>query len=148
MIAASALAIAVHALLHDRPFAVIGHEEPVQVQVEPVLDDGAIHLCHQPAGAGQAIAVETDPFAKAAQFVRRFPRMLAAAAADVDAELVGQGPQPALERADHARRDAGGVPVHAHDGTEGLEPKRVGQAAQELVAAVMVRDRLRDDSAQ
>ena len=30
MVAARLLLVAVHALLHDRPLAVVGHEEPVQ----------------------------------------------------------------------------------------------------------------------
>src|SRR5882757_5255233 len=40
------------------------------------------------------------------------------------------------------------MPVHAHDGAEGLEPERMRQAAQKIVAAVMMDDRLRDHRAK
>jgi hypothetical protein len=40
------------------------------------------------------------------------------------------------------------MPVHAHDGTTRLEPERVGQPLQELVAAIVVDDCLRDDGAE
>jgi hypothetical protein len=40
--------------------------------------------------------------------------------------------------------DARGMPVHAHHGTERLEPERVGQAAQQLIASAVVDDRFAD----
>src|SRR3954468_15651514 len=63
-------------------------------------------------------------------------------AADVDPELARKGREAALERADDAGGDAGGVPVHSHHGPEGLEPERVGQPAQEIVSPVMMDDGL------
>ena len=71
-----------------------------------------------------------------------------APAADMQAEFARQRRQSALERADHAGGDAGRVPVHPHHGAERLEPERVGEAAQQLVAAVMVDDRLTDDGTE
>src|SRR5262245_13367476 len=40
------------------------------------------------------------------------------------------------------------MPVHAHDGAEGLEPEGMGQTAQELVAAIVMDDRLGDHGAE
>ena len=40
------------------------------------------------------------------------------------------------------------MPVHAHDGAEGLEPERVRQPTEKLLAAVMVHDRFAHDRAQ
>ena len=125
MVPARLLVVAVHALLHDRPFAVVGHEEPVQVEIEAVLDGGAVDFGDEAARAGEPGAVETDALAQQAQFVRRLSRMLAPAAADVDAKFARKRSQPALEGADYAGRDAGRVPVHAHDCTERLEPERM-----------------------
>src|ERR1700738_1868841 len=71
--------------------------------------------------------------------------MLAATAADMDAELFFERPQAALQRAEHAGVDPGGVPAHAHDGPERREPERVGQPPQQLVAPIVMDDRLRDD---
>jgi hypothetical protein len=31
------------------------------------------------------------------------------------------------------------MPIHAHDGAEGLKPERMGESAEEFVAAVMER---------
>ena len=118
VVAARLLLVAVHALLHHRPLAVVGHEEAVEVEIEAVLHGGAVDLGDQTACAGQRGAIETDTFAERLQFVRRLPRVLAPTAADVDAEFVGQRPQPALEGADDAGGDAGRMPVHPHDRTE------------------------------
>src|SRR5687768_8539742 len=37
------------------------------------------------------------------------------------------------------------MPVHSHDGAEGLEPEGMGEPAQEFVAAEVMNDRLRED---
>src|ERR1700680_4613954 len=97
--AARLVAVAIHALLHHRPLAVVGHEEAVEVEIEAVLHGGAVDLGDQPACAGESGAVETDTFAECLQFVRRLAGMLTSTAADVDAEFVGKRPQPALESA-------------------------------------------------
>ena len=87
MVAASLLVDAVHALLHDRPLAVVGHEESVQIEIETVLNSGAVDLGDKPARARQQGTVKTDAFAQEAQFIRRFPRMLASAAADMNPQF-------------------------------------------------------------
>ena len=92
--------LAVHALLHDRPVAVVGDDEAVQVEIEAVLHRGAVDLGDEPAGARERRAVEADALAERRQLVRRRARVLAAAAADVDAELALQRREAALERAD------------------------------------------------
>ena len=148
MIAASRAARIVHALLDDCPMPIIGDDEAVQVEVKSVLDGGAVDLRHEPAGVGKRRTVKPDPLADRCQFKRRLSRMLAAAAADVDSEFAREGLKAALERADHARGYARGVPVHAHDGAERLEPERMSEATQQLVAAISVDDRLADDGAE
>src|SRR3954470_17882753 len=40
------------------------------------------------------------------------------------------------------------MPIHAHYGTERLEPEGMGEAAQQLVAAIMMDDRLADQRAE
>ena len=138
----------VHALLHDDPLPVVGDDEAVQIEVEAILHGGAVDLGHQPAGVGERRAVEADPLADRGELVRRLARMLAAPAADVDAEFARQRLKAALQRADDAGGDARGMPVHAHHGAERLEPERMRQAAQQLVAAVLMDDRLADHRAQ
>ena len=87
MIAPRLPALAVHALLHDDPVAVVGDDEAVQVEVEAVLHRRAVDLGDQPARLRQRRAVEADALADRDQLVRRLARMLAAPAADMDAEL-------------------------------------------------------------
>lgn len=118
VVAARLFPVAVHALLHDGPFAVIGDEEAVQIQIKTVLHGGAVHLGDQAAGARQLRAIKTDALAEQAQFIRRPARVLSAAAADMDTEFARKRLQAALQRADHAGGDAGGVPVHSHHGAE------------------------------
>ena len=148
MVAASRAARIVHALLDDGPFALVGDDEAVQIEVETVLNGGAVDLRHQPADVGERGAVDPDPLADRGEFKRRLARLLAAAAADMDSEFARERLEPSLQRADHARGDARGVPVHAHDRAERLEPERMGEAAQQLVAAIVKDDRLADDGAE
>ena len=118
MIAARRAARIVHALLDDCPFALVGDDEAVQIKVETVLNGGAVDLRHQPADIGERDAVDPDPLADRGELERRLARLLAAAAADMDSEFARERLEPSLERPDHARGDARGVPVHAHDRAE------------------------------
>jgi hypothetical protein len=63
MVAARLLLVPVHALLHDRPLAVVGHEKPVQIKVEAILDGGAVDLRNESTRARQLGAIEADAFA-------------------------------------------------------------------------------------
>src|SRR5262245_8228581 len=107
VIASRLALVAVHALLHYRPGAIIGDEEAMQIELEPVLDSRTIDLGHKPAGTGKAGRIEANALAKRAQFLRRASGMPAASAANMDAELALQRRQPTLERTDHAGRDTG-----------------------------------------
>ena len=69
VIAPGLLAIAVHALLDDNPFAVIGDDEAVQIEIEPILHRGAVDLRDQAAGLGQRAAVEPDALADRNEFM-------------------------------------------------------------------------------
>ncbi|MCW0459548.1 hypothetical protein NB717_000616 [Xanthomonas sacchari] len=142
VVAACLLAPTVHALLHHHPAPVVADDETVQVQVEAVLHRGAVDLGHQTADPRQVRAVQPGALAHRLQLVRRGPRMPSTAAAHVDAQFAGQRRQAALERAQHAGGDAGGMPVHAHHRPQRLEPERMRQAPQQFVAAIAVHDGL------
>jgi hypothetical protein len=148
MVAPGLFLIAVHALLDHRPSAVVGDEETVQVEIEAILDGCAIDLGDKTARARQGGPVEPYTVTQRVKFVRSFPRMLAATAADVDTEFVLQRAQAALQSTDDAGRDPRRMPVHSHHGTEGLEPERMRQPPQKFVATVMVDNRLGDDRAE
>ncbi len=100
MVAPGLAARAVHALLHHHPMAVVGDDEAVQIEIETVLHGGAVDLRHQPARRGQGRAVKSDAIADRHELAGRLPRVLAAPAADVNAELVLQRREPALQRLD------------------------------------------------
>ena len=65
-----------------------------------------------------------------------------------EVEVVAFGLRPRLSAPKHARRDAGGMPIHSHHGAERLEPEWMRQPAQKFVAAVVMHDGLRDDGAE
>jgi len=69
-------------------------------------------------------------------------------AAHVQPELVRQRRQSPLERADHAGGDARRVPVHPHHRAEALEPERMREPTQQLVACVLEHDRLAHQCAE
>ena len=148
VVAPGLAAIAVHALLDHDPVSVIGDDEAMEIKVEPILDRRAVDLGDKPARLGERRAVETDSIADRDKLMRRLARVTAAAAANMDAEFSGQGCQAALQRADDAGGDAGGMPVHPHHCAERLEPKRMRQPTQQLVAAILEDDRLGDHRAQ
>jgi hypothetical protein len=52
--------------------------------------------------------------------------------------------ETAFERADNGRRYTGRMPVHAHNGAEGLEPERIAEPRKELRCAVVEHDALAD----
>ncbi len=43
---------AMRALLHDDPLTVVGEDEAVQIEIEPVLHRGAVDLRNEPARLG------------------------------------------------------------------------------------------------
>ena len=120
----------------------------MQIEFKAVLYGCAVDLGDQSAGPSQCLAVKAGSFAYRSQFIRRAARMFAAPAADVDPEFALQRRQSAFQGADHAGRDAGRVPVHAHHGAKGLKPERMRQPLQEFVSPVVMNHRLGDDCAQ
>ena len=148
VIAARLLAPAIHSLLNDGPPALVGDDEAVQIKVKAVLDRSTVDLGYKPARGRKGGAVESNPLADGKEFVRRLPRVFAAPAADMESELMAQRRKPAFERSDHARGNAGGMPIHSHHRAERLEPEWVGQAAQQLIAPVVMNDGLADHRAE
>jgi hypothetical protein len=59
--------------------------------------------------------------------------MAAASSADVNAKFVAERGQPSLERANDARRDAEGMPVHAHHAAKGTRKDWPAAAATRRV---------------
>jgi tripartite-type tricarboxylate transporter receptor subunit TctC len=70
------------------------------------------------------------------ELLRRAAGMLAAPAADMDAEFACDGGKAALERADDARGDARGMPVHSHHRAERLEPERPASSLSDRLTHV------------
>src|SRR5205814_91571 len=109
VISARLATVGVHALLDDRPGAVVRDDEPVQVEIEAVLDERAVHLGDEPAGARQRLSIDAGPFSELHQLHRRATRVTAAAAADGQADLTLAPGEAPLERAQHAR--GGSAPI-------------------------------------
>jgi hypothetical protein len=136
------------ALLHNHPASIVGDDEAVQVKVITVLQRGAVDLGRQAAGARQQGAVQADPLANRDQFRGRLPGVLPAAAAHVQTKLPRQRVEPAFERPQNAGGDPRRVPVHPHDCAERLKPEGMRKTPQQLVATVVMDDRLAHHSAQ
>src|ERR1700677_4044187 len=113
MVAPSRAARVVHALLDDGPFALVGDDEAMQIEVETVLHGGAVDLRHEPADVGERGAVDAHPLADRREFKRRLSRLFAAAAADMDSEFAREGLEAALHGGDYARGGARGGATHA-----------------------------------
>src|SRR4029077_15803524 len=98
MIATRLPALAVHALLHHRPVAVVGDDETVQIEIEPTLHGGTAPLGHETAGLRELAAVEADLVPDRNEFARRLSGVSPAPAAVVDDDVPRQ-----LRPADVAR---------------------------------------------
>lgn len=68
--------------------------------------------------------------------------------ADVNTEFVTARRQSPLQGSNDTRRNARGVPVHAHDGTERLKPEGIRKASQQLVPTIVMDDGLRHDGTE
>src|SRR6185437_16744890 len=109
--------------------------EAVQIEIESVLDRRAVDLGDEAARRRQRRAIDADAIADRHELAGRPARVVAAPAAHMDAELARERREAALQRADDAGGDARGMPVHAHDRAERLEPEGMRQPAQQFVAA-------------
>ena len=78
----------VEALLDDRPLALGGDHERVQVDLESVGDGVVVDPGREAAGPDQRLAIESGAPGDLTQLVGRAQGMTAPAAADVDAQLV------------------------------------------------------------
>src|SRR5262245_57035089 len=90
MVAAGLPFAAIHPLLNDGPFAVVGDEKAMQVKLKPVLHRSAVDLGNQPAGARERCPVKADALAERRELIGRATRMLSASAAHMNAKLVLQ----------------------------------------------------------
>jgi len=141
-------ACVIHALLHDDPLTVIGQDEAVEIEIESILHGGAVDLGDETAGPHESIAVEPQLLSDSEKLLRGGAGVPPAAAADMNTKLSLKRGQAALQGADHAGGDAGGMPVHPHDRAEGLKPERIGEPAQQLRTPVMMHDRFSHDGAE
>jgi hypothetical protein len=148
MIASRLAPIRVHALLHDDPAPVVADDEAVQVKFESILHRGAVDLRDQAARMAEAGSVESGALAYRQQFRRRGAAMPAASSADMDAALARARGEAALEGPEHARGDTRGMPVHARDRAEALEPEGMREAAEQLVPAIFDYDGIDEDRAE
>jgi hypothetical protein len=73
VVAAGLLELTIHALLHNDPVAVVGDDEAVQIQLEPVLHSGTVDLRHQAAGCGERCSIKAYAAPDLDQLVRRLP---------------------------------------------------------------------------
>ena len=97
---------AVHPLLHDHPGPVVGDDEAVQVSSKPSCTAALSTFATRRLARTSAGASRPTLVAERGQLVGRAARVAPAAAAHVQAELALDGREAALERADHAGRDA------------------------------------------
>ena len=66
--------------------------------------------------------------------------VFAASAANVNAELMLKRSQSLFQRTNHARSNAGGMPVHSHHSPERLKPEWMCDPAQQFVAPIVMND--------
>ena len=73
VIATSLFELAIHPLLYNHPVAVVGNDEPVQIELETVLHSGTVDLGCQAAGCGERRPIKAYPAPDLDQFVWGLP---------------------------------------------------------------------------
>ena len=124
------------------------YNERVQIHLKSIGDRVVIDARGETARPYKRFSVDTGGIGQFAKFVGSTARMFAAPAANVDAELGRTRSQSPLERAHDGCRDAGRMPVHAHDGAERLKPEWIAQPRKQFGLAVMVNDALANRRAE
>src|SRR6185437_9840170 len=79
--------LVVHSLLHDGPIALSRDHERMQIQLEAVGNRVVVDFRGKPAGTYERSGIETGAVTDFQKFRRRAPRLPAATAAEVNAEL-------------------------------------------------------------
>src|SRR6266404_3865798 len=100
----------------------------MKVNLKSVGDRIVVYPRRKTAGADQVLAIEAATLCDHSQLLRCISREPPAAAADVDAQLVGSRCKAALQSAHHGRCDTRGVPVHSHYRAERLKPERIAKS--------------------
>src|SRR4051794_40267635 len=98
MVAARLFCASVHSLLNHDPVPVVADDEAVQIELKPVLDCRAVPLGDEPACSGETRAIDADALSDGFKLVRGLPRILAAAAADVNPQFLLERTKPPLQR--------------------------------------------------
>ncbi len=112
----------------------------MQVQIESILHRRTVDFRDEPARAHERRSINPGAAADFLQFMRGAARVGAFAAAHVEAQFMLNRRQTAFQRADDAGRDSRRMPIHTHDGAEGLKPKRMRETPQQFIAAVFMND--------
>src|SRR5262249_59049242 len=81
----------VHSLLHDRPLTIRRQNERVKIKLKAVGDRIVVDAGREAARSDERITIEAFPVGECTQFIGRSARVSAAAAAEVDTELIGAG---------------------------------------------------------
>jgi len=118
----------VHALLDDSPFAGFVDDKGVEIELESVGNGVVVNAGGEAACAGQIVAVEAGVRGEVDEFVGGTAGVASATSADGKAEFGEAGVQAALEGTQDGGGDAGGVPVHTHNGAKSLEPEGIAEA--------------------
>ncbi len=136
---------AVHALLDDAPRPVGGEEEVVVVDLVAVLHGGGVDPGAHPGRADEALAPgDGQPLGAVGDLPGRPAARRPLAAGHDEAQVVAVPARGLLHGAPGDGGQARAVPVEAQHAAEGLEPPRVGEAAEHLPGPVLLDHRHRD----
>ena len=134
----------VHPLLDDRPAAVRGKEEIMDVDLVAVLDRVVVDLCREPREIDEAGRVDGNLGPARHDLIGRPAGVRALSAGGKKPELGLDSRDALLDGGADRGGHAGGMPVEPQEAAEGLEPEGVGEAAERLRGAE-VRDDNDDD---
>ena len=146
MIAAGEAILLVHALLNHRPLAGFVDDEGVEVELESVSDGVVVDSGGEATRAGELVAVEAGAGSEFDQLGGGAPGMFSAASAEGEAEVGKARVESAFafECPHDGGGDAGGVPIHAHNGAKSLKPEGIAEAGEEFGGAVGLNDAFGD----
>ena len=133
-----------HALLYYGPLSFFTHDEIVQVQLVSILDSRIIHFGAELTATHQVFGIQTGLFTNAHQLIRGLAGVFTLATRNVQAQFRRAGIDGSFESTHYGSSNPRGMPVHAHNGSQALEPERIAEPAQHLARAFLQDESFHD----
>src|SRR6185312_10623348 len=120
----------------------------VQVELKAVGDCIVVDLRGELARSCKFLAIQVCTLRHGTQFIWCPARMAAAAATDMNTQLMRSWIESALESSHDRSGDSRGMPVHSHQAAQSLKPEGIAEAREQFRLPIVIENAFGDRRAQ